>query len=59
MIGSEYPDDTVFTNPPPSIAMPMAKTLGPLGRLLGYRSSYARYQEESFWMARVEQPKDR
>jgi mannose-6-phosphate isomerase-like protein (cupin superfamily) len=59
VIGSEYADDTVFTNPPPSIAIPMAKTLAPLGRLLGYRPSYAKYQEDSYWIARVEQPRGR
>jgi quercetin dioxygenase-like cupin family protein len=56
VIGSEYADDTVFTNPPPSIAIPLAKALAPLGRLLGYRSTYAKYQDENFWRARVEQP---
>jgi quercetin dioxygenase-like cupin family protein len=56
VIGSEYADDTVFTNPPPNIAIPMAKALAPIGRLLGYRSTYAKYLEETFWNAHVEQP---
>ena len=56
VIGSEYADDTVFTNPPPSIAIPIAKALAPLGRLLGYRPTYAKYLEETFWIAHVEQP---
>jgi mannose-6-phosphate isomerase-like protein (cupin superfamily) len=56
VIGSEYADDTVFTNPPPSIAIPLAKALAPLGRLLGYRPTYAKYGTESFWRSRVEQP---
>lgn len=56
VIGSEYADDTVFTNPPPNVAIPIAKTLAPLARLLGYRSSYPRFVDESFWSARVEQP---
>jgi hypothetical protein len=56
VIGSEYADDTVFTNPPPSIAIPMAKALAPIGRLMGYRSTYAKYQDENFWRTRVEQP---
>jgi quercetin dioxygenase-like cupin family protein len=56
VIGSEYADDTVFTNPPPSIAIPMAKALAPIGRMLGYRSTEAKYLEESFWNAHVEQP---
>jgi quercetin dioxygenase-like cupin family protein len=56
VIGSEYADDTVFTNPPPSIAIPMAKALAPIARLLGYRSTYPKYSEASFWSAHVEQP---
>ena len=56
VIGSEYADDTVFTNPPPNVAIPIAKTLAPLARLLGYRPIYPRFADESFWSARVEQP---
>jgi hypothetical protein len=56
VIGSEHADDTVFTTPPPSIAIPIAKTLAPLGRLLGYRPTYPHYAEQSYWDARVEQP---
>ncbi len=56
VIGSEYADDTVFTSPPPAITVPMAKALAPLARLLGYRATYAEYQEEAFWRTRVEQP---
>ncbi len=57
VIGSEYADDTVFTNPPPNVAIPIAKTLAPLSRALGYRPTYPKYLEESYWSARVEQPK--
>lgn len=56
VIGSEYADDTVFINPPPSIAIPIAKLLAPLGRLLGYRATYPRFSEEAYWSAHVEQP---
>lgn len=56
VIGSEYADDTVFTNPPPAITIPLAKILGPIGRLLGYRPTYPKYAEENFWSAHVEQP---
>jgi mannose-6-phosphate isomerase-like protein (cupin superfamily) len=56
VIGSEYSDDTVFTNPPPNIAIPIAKTLAPIGRLLGYQPTYPRFLEETYWSARVEQP---
>lgn len=56
VIGSEYANDTVFTNPPPSIAIPVAKALAPLGRMRGYRPTYAKYAEEIWWSAHVEQP---
>lgn len=56
VIGSEYADDTVFTSPPPAIAMPIARLLAPLGRMLGNRASQPKYQQEAFWRARVEQP---
>ena len=56
VIGSEYADDTVFTSPPPNIAIPIAKTLAPIGRLLGYRSTYPRFADEAYWSKRVEQP---
>lgn len=58
VIGSEYADDTVFTNPPPGIAIPMAKALAPIGRLLGYRPTYPKYSNELWWNARVEQPSE-
>ena len=57
VIASEYADDTVFTNPPPGIAIPIANALAPIGRLLGYRPTYAKYLEETYWSTRVEQPK--
>lgn len=56
VIGSEYADDTVFTSPPPNIAIPIAKALAPIGRLLGYHPTYPRFAEEAFWRAHVEQP---
>lgn len=57
VIGAEYADDTVFTNPPPAIAIPIAKVLAPIGRLLGYRPNHEKYLEETYWNGRVEQPK--
>lgn len=57
VIGSEYADDTVFTNPPPSIDIPVAKALAPIGRFLGYRPTNPKYYEETYWSTRVEQPK--
>lgn len=55
-IGAEYADDTVFTTPPPAVAVPIAKALAPLARMLGYRPTDPWYQSEDFWNARVEQP---
>lgn len=56
VIGSEYADDTVFTNPPPNLAIPVARALAPLGRLLGVRPTYPKYADVAWWNARVEQP---
>lgn len=56
LIGSEYADDTVFTNPPPSIAIPLAKALAPISRMLGNVAVDPKYLEEAFWAAHVEQP---
>lgn len=56
VVASEYADDTVFTTPLPSIALPIARMLAPLARALGYRAVAPKYFEESFWRAHVEQP---
>jgi quercetin dioxygenase-like cupin family protein len=56
VIASEYADDTIFTHPPPGIAIPIAKALAPIGRFLGYRPTYPKYADEKWWSARVEQP---
>jgi len=56
VIGAEYADDTVFTSPPPSITIPLAKALAPLARRMGYRATYPRFADPAFWSARVEQP---
>jgi hypothetical protein len=53
---AEYSDDTVFVNPPPKIAIPIAKALAPIGRMLGYRPTYPQYLEPAFWEKKVEQP---
>ena len=57
VLGSHFADNTVFTSPPPSIAIPIAKALAPIGRLLGHRPTYPKYTEDSFWNSHVEQPK--
>lgn len=56
VIGSEYADDTVFTSPPPAVALTIARVLAPIARLLGYRATYPEYAQESYWRKRVEQP---
>jgi quercetin dioxygenase-like cupin family protein len=56
VIGSEYADDTVFTSPPPSVAIPVARLIAPIARALGYRSVDSKYQNPLFWRAHVEQP---
>lgn len=56
VILSAYLDDTLFTNPPPSVAVPVAKLLAPIGRMMGLRASYEKYSDEAFWRAHVEQP---
>jgi quercetin dioxygenase-like cupin family protein len=58
VIGSEYANDTVFTKPPPRVAIPVARALAPIGRLLGYRPTDPKYADARFWSARVEQPTD-
>ncbi|HWQ16132.1 MAG TPA: cupin domain-containing protein [Roseiflexaceae bacterium] len=56
VVGSEYADDTVFTTPPPAVALTIARLLAPLARALGYRAVEPKYFEEAFWRAHVEQP---
>lgn len=56
VITSELSDDTVFTSPPPAVQCATAKTLAPVGKLLGYRAVYPRYETDHFWENHVEQP---
>jgi hypothetical protein len=46
----------VFTSPPPSIAIPMARLMAPLAHAFGYRPTYPRFADPVWWSARVEQP---
>lgn len=55
--GSEYADDTIFTSPPPNIAIPIAKAIAPIGRLFGVRPTYPKYADATYWAAHVEQPR--
>jgi len=56
VITNELSDDTVFTSPPPAIQRATAKTLAPIGKLLGYRVAYPKYESDTFWQKHVEQP---
>lgn len=56
VLASAMADDTVFTSPPPAIALPVAKVLAPLARLAGYEAVEERYQNDQFWYDNVEQP---
>lgn len=59
VMADEMGDDTVFTSPPPAVQRVMAAVLGPIGRLVGYRSSSPEYESDAFWEAYVEQPPSR
>lgn len=59
VLGAELGDDTVFTSPPPAVQSVLVTLLAPIGRLLGYRAHYPRYDEDAFWETRVEQPPTR
>lgn len=56
VMADDMGDDTIFTSPPPAVQRVMAAVLGPIGRLVGYRSSYPEYEDDAFWEAHVEQP---
>jgi mannose-6-phosphate isomerase-like protein (cupin superfamily) len=56
VMAAETADDTVFTSPPPSIALPLAKVVAPLARRLGYSASRERSLSDEFWERHVEQP---
>jgi mannose-6-phosphate isomerase-like protein (cupin superfamily) len=53
---SELSDDTVFTSPPPLVQKALATVLAPVARLVGYKATYPKYLEDSFWETHVEQP---
>lgn len=56
VMASETADDTVFTSPPPAVALPLAKALAPVARRFGYRATRDRYLSDEFWERHVEQP---
>lgn len=55
-LASAMADDTVFTSPPPAVTKPLAAVIAPLANRLGYEATYERFEHESFWEQRVEQP---
>lgn len=55
-LASAMSDDTVFTSPPPAVAKPLARLLGPVANALGYEATYDRFERDAFWERHVEQP---
>jgi len=56
VLTEELADDTVFVSPPPTVTRPLATALAPVGRRLGYQTTYSRYEDPEFWEQHVEQP---
>lgn len=56
VLTAELADDTVLVSPPPAVTRPLATVLAPIGRRLGYRTTYAKYEEPEFWDRHVDQP---
>jgi mannose-6-phosphate isomerase-like protein (cupin superfamily) len=56
VLTDELMDDTVFVSPPPAVTRLLAPVLAPVGRRLGYRTTYAKYEDPEFWKQHVEQP---
>ena len=56
VLTEELADDTVFVSPPPTVTRPLATALAPVGRRLGYQTTYSKYEDAGFWEQHVEQP---
>jgi len=56
VLTDELMDDTVFVSPPPAVTRPLATVFAPVGRRLGHRTTYAKYEDPEFWEQHVEQP---
>lgn len=56
VMAAELADDTVFTSPPLLVQKLLSAILAPVGRRVGYRATYPKYLEASYWRERVEQP---
>jgi len=49
VIAEEALDETYFAGVPYGVQRAVGRVFGPVGRALGYRATYDRYLEESFW----------
>lgn len=56
VMGSELADNTVFTSPPPFLQTVLSTVVAPIARRAGYRATYPKYLEPTYWTERVEQP---
>lgn len=56
VLTEELADDSVFVSPPPTVTRPLATALAPVGRWLGYQTTYSKYEDSEFWEQHVEQP---
>lgn len=52
-------EETYFAGVPHEVQRAVGRVFGPVGRALGYRATYDRYLEESFWRTAEEEPPDR
>lgn len=55
VMADELREDTVFTSPPPAVQWLLSAVCAPIGRRLGYRSTYPAYSDPAFWETHVEQ----
>ena len=49
VIAEETVDETYFAGVPYGVQRAVGRVFGPVGRALGYRATYDRYLDESFW----------
>jgi len=49
-------DETYFAGVPYGVQRAVGRVFGPIGRALGYRATYDRYLEESFWRSEGDEP---
>lgn len=56
VIAEEALEETYFAGVPYGVQRAVGRVFGPVGRALGYRATYDRYLEESFWRAEDDGP---